>query len=113
MKFPNDYKEFPEEFNKRLQITHETYIVDEHHVHVYAPKDNDGTIIKGPRSVDLFRNSIATPSLVVSLINSKYVNALPIERQKSGFKNKCINLETNTMCNWIINATEKISFTCL
>ncbi|SDB57574.1 Transposase [Pseudobutyrivibrio sp. YE44] len=106
-KFPNGYKELPEEIYKRLQIIPETFIVDEHHVHVYASKDNDGTIVKAPRSVDLFRNSIATPSLVASLINGKYVNALPIERQKRAFKDNGINLETNTMCNWIINATER------
>ena len=51
---------------RRLHIIPETFIVDEHHVHVYASKDNDGTIVEAPRGTDLFRNSIATPSLVAS-----------------------------------------------
>jgi hypothetical protein len=46
--------------------------VDEHHVHVDASKNNDGTIVKVPRGTDLFRNSIATPSLIASIINGKY-----------------------------------------
>ena len=56
--------------------------MDEHHVHVYASKNNDGTILKAPpRPKDLFRNNIATPALVASIINGKYTNPLPLERQ--------------------------------
>lgn len=105
--FPNGYKELPEEVYKRLHIIPETFIVDEHHVHVYASKDNDGTIVKAPRSVDLFRNSIATASLLASIINGKYVNALPVERQSRTFKTNGIKLEPNTMSNWIINGAER------
>lgn len=103
-KFPEGYKELPPEIYKRLHIIPETFIVDEHHVHVYASKDNNGVIIKAPRSVDLFRNSIATPSLVASIINGKYVNALPLERQSKAFKCNGVNLSTNTMANWVINS---------
>lgn len=106
-KFPNGYKELPEEVYKRLHIIPETFIVDEHHVHVYASKDNDGTIVRAPRSVDLFRNSIATASLLASIINGKYVNALPVERQSRTFKTNGIKLEPNTMSNWIINGAER------
>lgn len=106
-KFPNGYKELPVEIYKRLHIIPETFIVDEHHVHVYASKNNDGTIVRAPRSVDLFRDSIATPALVASIINGKYVNFLPIERQARTFKDNGIKLETNTMSNWVINSAEK------
>lgn len=106
-KFPNGYKELPEEVYKRLHVIPETFIVDEHHVHIYASKDNDGTIIKAPRSVDLFRNSIATPALLAAIINGKYVNALPIERQSKTYKTNGIKLEPNTMSNWVIKSAEK------
>ena len=104
--FPNGYKELPDEVYKRLHIIPETFIVDEHHVHVYASKDNDGTIIKAPRPVDLFRNSIATPSLVASILNGKYNNALPLERQSKAYKSNGINLSTNTMANWVIKSSD-------
>ena len=103
--FPNGYKELPDEVYKRLHIIPETFIVDEHHVHVYASKDNDGTIVKAPRPVDLFRNSIATPSLVASILNGKYNNALPLERQSKAYKSNGINLSTNTMANWVIKSS--------
>ena len=34
--FPNGYKELPNEIYKRLCVIPATFIVDEHHVHVYA-----------------------------------------------------------------------------
>lgn len=105
-KFPNGYKELPEEVYKRLHIIPETFIVDEHHVHVYASKDNNGVIVKAPRPKDLFRNSIATPALVAAILNAKYVNALPLERQAKAYRANGVNLATNTMANWVIKSAE-------
>lgn len=105
-KFPEGYKELPPEVYKRLHIIPETFIVDEHHVHIYASKNNDGTIVKADRPADLFRNSIATASLVASIINGKYVNALPLDRQSRAYKCNGINLSTNTMANWVIKSCD-------
>ena len=80
--------------------------MDEHHVHVYAAKSNDGTIVKAQRPADLFRNSIATASLVASVINGKYANALPLDRQSKAFKCNGINLATNTLADWVIKSTD-------
>ena len=104
--FPNGYKELPAEVYKRLQIIPETFFVDEHHVHIYASCDSSGRIVRAKRPVDLFENSIATPSIVASVINGKYVNALPIERQSRTFKTNGINLASNTLSNWVINSTD-------
>lgn len=105
--FPDGYKELPEEIYKRLYIIPQTFIVDEHHVHIYASKKNDDTIVKADRPADLFRNSIATPALVAAIMAGKYVNHLPLERQSSYFKNFNVTLGTNTLANWMINASDK------
>lgn len=105
-RFPNGYKELPAEVYRRLHIIPETFIVDEHHVHIYASKNNDVTIVKAERPADLFRNSIATASLVASLINGKYVNALPLDRQSRAYKTNGINLSTNTLANWVIKSCD-------
>lgn len=105
-KFPDGYKELPPEVYKRLHIIPETFIADEHRVHVYASAKNDGTIVKAERPADLFRNSIATPALVASILNGKYVNALPLERQSRTFKVNGINLSSNTLANWVINSSD-------
>ena len=104
--FPEGYKELPEEIYKRLYIIPQTFIVDEHHVHVYASKKNDGTIVKAGRPADLFRNSLATPALVAAIMAGKYVNHLPLERQSTYFKNFDVKLETNTLANWMIKASD-------
>lgn len=105
-KFPKGYRELPVEIYKRLHIIPETFIVDEHHVHTYVSNDTDKTIIRAPRPADLFRNSIATPALVASIINAKYLNAIPLERQVKTFKMNGINLASNTLANWVIKASE-------
>lgn len=94
------------EVYKRLYIIPETFIVDEHHVHLYASKKNTGVIKRADRPKDLFRNSIATPALVASIINGKYVNAIPLERQSKAYRVNGINLATNTMANWVIKSAE-------
>ena len=104
--FPEGYKEMELEVYKRLYIIPETFIVDEHHVHLYASKNNSGVIIRADRPKDLFRNSIATPALVASIINGKYVNAIPLERQSKAYRVNGINLATNTMANWVIKSAE-------
>lgn len=104
--FPDGYKELPVETYKRLSIIPQTFLVDEHHVHVYAAKNNDGTIVKAKRPKDVFRNSIATPSLVSAIIVGKYANHVPIDRQSRIYKDSGVKLESNTLANWMINSTE-------
>ena len=105
-KFPNGYKELPVETYKRLSIIPQTFLVDEHHIHVYASKDNSGTIVRAERPADVFRNSIATPSLVAAVAVGKYSNHLPLERQSKCYKENGAILEPNTLANWMIRASE-------
>lgn len=98
-KFPEGYYELPEEVYKRLFIIPETFIVDEHHVHVYKSKGIDGTILKADRPADVFRNSIATPSLIAAILTSKYAKHLPLDRQAKTFKDNGINIASNTLAN--------------
>lgn len=62
-------------------------------------------VIKTPRPKDLLRDCIATPALAASIINGKYANALPIERQSKSYRSNGINLSTNTMADWVIKCT--------
>lgn len=42
-----------------------------------TPQKNSNFILKAERTANLFQNSVATPALVASIVNWKYVNALP------------------------------------
>lgn len=105
--FPDGYKELPAEVYKRLHIIPETFIVDEHHVHVYASKKNTGEIYKANRPKDLFRNSIVTPSLLAAILNAKYSLAVPLERQSKAYRSNGINLASNTLANWVIKSADE------
>lgn len=74
-----NWKRLPDEVYKRLDFHPATFKVLEHHVAVYAGRDNQ-TIVKADRPTDLLRNSIVTPSLEAAILNSKYVNAIPLYR---------------------------------
>lgn len=78
------WKQFPDEIYKRVRVQPAVYTVEEHHVAVYAGKDNQ-TIIKADRPKNLLRNSLLTPSLAASIMNAKYVNGLPLYRISQEF----------------------------
>lgn len=105
-KFPEGYYELPIETYKRLFMIPETFIADEHQIHVYKSKGSDGTIIRAPRPADVFRNSIATPSLLASIITAKYAKSIPLDRQSKIYKENGIKLESNTLSNWVINSAD-------
>ena len=77
------------------------YTVEEHHVAVYAGKDNQ-TIIKADRPKNLLRNSLLTPSLAASIMNAKYVNGLPLYRISQEFLRNDIHISRQVMANWMI-----------
>lgn len=87
--FPDGYYELPAENYQRLFIIPETFIIDEHQVHIYKSKGADGRVLGADRPADLFRNSIATPALIASILNAKYVIHLPLERQSIQKKRCC------------------------
>lgn len=104
--FGDKWKRLPDEVYKRVKYEPAKYTVEEHHVGVYAGRDNE-TIIKGDRPVSLFRNSIATPSLVASIIDSKYVYSVPINRKATEYKSIGLNISTQNMSNWVMKAADE------
>ncbi len=100
------WRRLPDEVYKRLAFHPATFEVEEHHVAVYCGTDNE-TIVKAPRPVSLLRNSIVTPSLEAAILNSKYVNAIPLYRLEQEFKRNGVNLGRQVMANWTILCSER------
>lgn len=100
------WKRLPDEVYKRLVFRPAKFEVEEHHVAVYAGNDNQ-TIIRGKRPVDLLRNSIVTPSLEAAIMNSKYVNAIPLYRLEQEFSRNDVVLSRQVMANWTIQCGER------
>lgn len=104
--FGDTWKRLPDEVYKRLQFHPATFEVEEHHIAVYAGKDNQ-TIVKANRPVDLLRNSIVTPTLIAGILNGKYINALPLYRLEQEFARNDIHISRQVMANWTIQCAER------
>ena len=100
------WKQLPDEIYKRVRVQPAVYTVEEHHVAVYAGKDNQ-TIIKADRPKNLLRNSLLTPSLAASIMNAKYVNGLPLYRISQEFLRNDIHISRQVMANWMIQCADR------
>lgn len=103
---PDDWKQLPDETYMRVKVEPARYTVEEHHVCVYAGKTTD-KIVKAFRPKSLLRNSIATPSLVASIMNAKYVNGMPLDRIATDFRRNEVNISKQVMANWVIRCSER------
>lgn len=100
------WKQLPDEIYKRVRVQPAVYTVEEHHVAVYAGKDNQ-TVVKANRPKSLLRNSILTPSLAASIMNGKYVNGLPLYRISQEFLRNDIHISKQVMANWMIQCADR------
>ena len=103
-KLGKGWKELPEQVYKKLTFHPASFEVEEHHVGVYAGKDD--TIIRAPHPKNLLDKSLVTPSLAAGIFNYKFVNSQPIARLESEFKRQDVNLSRQVMCNWVIKLSE-------
>lgn len=104
--FPDGYYQLPDKVYKELHYVPATCVVHEHHIAVYAGKKNEG-ILCADRPERLLKNSILTPSLAAAVFNSKYVNALPLNRISEEFQRHDINISRQVMAGWMIKLTER------
>ena len=104
--FPDGYTELPaEKMRPLLEYTpaHMQQVIN--HVHVY--KGKDGTIVKAERPQRLFKGSIATPSLISAVMNSKYINAVPLNRCAQEFAGNGAVLSREVLATWMIRVSER------
>ena len=104
--FPDGYYRLPDKVYKELHYVPATCVVHEHHIAVYAGKKNEG-ILCADKPERLLKNSILTPSLVSAVFNSKYVNALPLNRVSEEFARHDVNISRQVMAGWMIKVTQR------
>ena len=106
---PNGWKRLPDEVYRKLEYHPATREVVEHHIAVYAAKDDNQVpqVQRAPRPAELMVHSIATPSLVAAIMNAKYTNAMPLYRIAQEFGRNDVTLTVPTMANWVIRCAER------
>ena len=100
------YRQLKDEVYQRLEFHPSSFEVKEYHICVYVSADGKKFAKAKRTQADLFRNSIATPSLLAGILNYKYVNALPVHRLAQDFKRSEVNISPQVMCNWVIKSSE-------
>ena len=102
----NGWKRLPDQIYTRLEYTPAVHEAVEHHIAVYASKKTD-KIVKAEHPVELWGNSIATPSLVAAIMNAKYTNHMPLHRIAAELERTGVTLRKQTMANWMISSAER------
>lgn len=104
--FSGSYRRLPDEVYRKLEFHPATFEVVEHHVAVYCG-NKEQTIVRADRPSELLKNSIVTPSLLAAVINSKYINAVPLYRLEQEFSRYEVNISRQVMSNWVIRGSER------
>jgi len=68
-------------------------------------KNNTTTpVITAPMPNPVLKNSLASPSLVAHIMTRKYMEAIPLYRQEQQFHHDGLEINRQTMANWMIRA---------
>lgn len=101
----NGWKQLPDEVSRRYRFVPASVSVEEHHVGVYASK-KDGHMVKAPHPKALLHGSPVSSTLAAAIINSKYVNAVPLYRTEKEFERYGIAVNRKNMAHWMIRLSE-------
>lgn len=101
----NGWKQLPDSISYKYKFIPAKLCVEEHHVGVYASKD-DGHMIKAPHPASLLHGSLVSPSIAAAIMNGKYVNAVPLYRLEKEFERYGVSITRRNMANWMIRLGE-------
>ena len=104
--FGEHWKNLPDEVYRRLHYEPARFTVIEHHIRVYAGRDNQ-TIVRADRPKELLPNSLVSPSLEAGIMNEKFVKAVPYYRFEQELKRNGINISRQAMAGWTIKCAER------
>lgn len=100
-------REMKKQIRRELCVIPAKVYVKEHIQYLYTcqncQKTGDANPVQAAHAPQpLFRNSLASPSLLASIIKRKYVDAMPLYRQEQEFHRNGLKLSRQTMANWVI-----------
>lgn len=101
-----EYKQLPDEIQRRYVYHPAKVCVEEHHIEVYSGKESE-RMIKATHPKALLKGSLASSSLMAGIINGKYVNALPFYRLEKTFQNDGVNVTRKAMADWSVKVSER------
>ena len=100
------WKQLLDEISKRYRFIPARVEVEEHHVGVYASK-TDEHMVKAPHPKALLHGSPVSSTLAAAIMNSKYVNAVPLYRSEKEFERYGLSISRRNMAHWMIRLAEE------
>ena len=102
-----------QEVSRELKYIPPSLSVDVHVQHIYGCRHceahGDGEtpiVVAAPKPKRAFPGSIASPSVVASIIDEKFVMGVPYYRQEQQWTRRGCNISRQNMANWVIRAAE-------
>ena len=103
---PNGWEKLPDAIQYNYVFVPAKVKVQKHIIGVYSSK-KDGHMVKAPHPKNLLHGSLVSPTLAASIINGKYVNAVPLYRLEQEFERYGLAITRETMANWMIRLGEE------
>ena len=115
----HELKDIRTQIRRVVKLIPAHFEVEEHHMHVYMCPTCSKENAEGEEVATTFRQakmptlplekSWAHPSLIASVINSKYVNAMPLYRIQSDLKSIDHNMDVSRQClaGWVIKSYQR------
>ncbi len=107
----HDLHEMKTIVRKELTVLPARVHVTEHVQHVYTCRncelqEETTPVVYAEAPSPILKNSLASPSLVASIMTKKYVDALPLYRQEQKFLRFGYDISRQTMSNWVVKSSE-------
>ena len=107
----HDLHEMKTVIRKELTVIPARVHVTEHIQHVYTCRyceahEYTTPVVYAEAPSPILKNSLASPSLVASIMSKKYVDSIPLYRQEQEFHRFGYDISRQTMSNWVIKSAE-------
>jgi len=113
-KCDNSLHDMKVEVTKILKFVPSHMEVEEHRRHVYTCRNCEQNQAEGDKipfvRADMPKQPIpggfASAELIAAILNGKYVNAMPLDRQEKEFERYDVAISRQTMSNWVLKCAE-------
>lgn len=97
-----------QEITEELEHQPEEFFIRKWIRHKYAPKSKEGSFAIAPLPERVIDKGIPGPVLLSSLLINKYVDHLPLYRQKQRFTRAGIQITSSTLEAWVKQSAQKL-----
>jgi len=91
-----------------LELVPAQFRVQEHHRAKYACPTCKETVKTAPGPVKLIEKGLPGPGLLAHVVQSKYEDALPLQRLRKIYGRAGVDVSVSTMCDWVAAVAEQI-----